>query len=362
MRQTILLPLSLFAVFFILSIAGCTSGNKKKGNSIPVQTRGYLSELKSKNPNAGIVVIQVHNDSVSITCTGLADWENKTPVTENTIYEIGSVTKLFTAITAQKLVNRSIIKWNDALDSSLPGVPTNIHDGTLLNNLVSHTAGFPALPAFFTDSSGPVKNPYALVTEEKMLRYLLTCNDKQKPSYDNYNYSNFGMGLLGYILTRKTGKDFERLIKDEISNPLRMMNTGIAVTDSGFFAKGYDKDGNPEAWWNLGMIPGSGGLRSNANDMALFLKACLPGGKLDSLIKPMLQPLGKSPEGSVCYGWQKSVFNETGDVYWHVGGTGGFRSYLGICRERKTGVVVLVNQAIDEIDQVGKKIMLITAR
>lgn len=355
------IPVNIFRlVTAFIFLTGCTA-SKKETTGYRGLTKEYLSEIISQHPGMGLVVVQVKNDSVLTSRAGNANKETGTPVDDNTLFEIGSVTKLFTAMLAQKYVNRKLIGWNDNIAGSIPGVSFSINDSTTLRHLVSHTSGFAALPAFFTDSAGPVTNPYALVTEEKMIRYLSSFNDKQPPSFDNYNYSNFGMGLLGYMLEKRTGKTYEALVKESITVPLGMQYTTITVPPSEPFATGYDKNGVATPYWDLGRIPGSGGFRSNAHDMALFLKACLPGGALDSIVQPMLQPLGKSPDGEIGYAWQKTSIPGTGDVYWHVGGTGGFRSYLGINPSKRTGVVVLTNQVIDGIDQVGKKFMIITS-
>lgn len=355
------IPVNFYRLFTaLIFLTGCTASNKEKGG-VHERSGKYLKEIADRHPSMGLVLVQVKDDSVFTYVTGKASKETGVPVSRNTLFEIGSVTKLFTAILAQKYVNRKLIGWNDNIAGSIPDVSFSINDSTTLKHLVSHTAGFPALPAFFTDSAPPVTNPYALVTEEKMVRYLSSFNDKQPPSFDNYNYSNFGMGLLGYMLEKRTGKNFEKLVSEEIAGPLGMNGTSITVTDSAALAIGYDKNGVATPYWGLGQIPGSGGLRSSAKDMAVFLKACLPGGALDSIVQPMLQPLGKSPEGAICYGWQKTAIEGTGDVYWHVGGTGGFRSYLGINPSKRTGVVVLTNQVIDGIDEIGKKFMIITS-
>jgi serine-type D-Ala-D-Ala carboxypeptidase/endopeptidase len=344
----------LAIIITALLFANCKSNNKKPAND----TLKYLLDVSEKNQSAAVVMIQVKGNGSEITSLGFADKEKYDKVTESTLFEIGSVTKVFTAALAQMYVEKGIINWNDDLVKALPGVPLKINDSTTLKNLVSHTSGFPALPAFFTDSMPPTINPYATVSEEKMVRYLASFNDKEKPSFTNYNYSNFGMGLLGYLLTKKTGKDFETLIKDEICTPLDMHHTGIKVSDTAPFAKGYDAKGILTPYWGLGAIEGSGALRSNGEDMVKFLKACLPGGKLNRIMNVLQQPLAKTPDGWGCYGWKKMSIENTGDIFWHVGGTGGFRSYIGICNEKKTGIVVLVNQAIDKIDEIGKKLLL----
>lgn len=252
-----------------------------------------------------------------------------------TVYEIGSITKVFTAVLLADMVERGEVALTDPVGKFLPeGVKVPERGGkqiTLLD-LVTHTSGLPRLPTNLQPKD--VANPYADYTVADLYTFL---NGYVLPRDigAQAEYSNLGMGLLGHALALRAGKDYPALVRERILAPLGMKEEGT-------LAAGHDEKLRPAKHWDLPVLAGAGALRSTVNDMLLFAKAAC------GLKKSKLDGAFARTRGPVALAWQKN-----GDeVYWHGGGTGGFRSFLGCSMKSGTAAVVLSNVAIG-VDDVG---------
>jgi serine-type D-Ala-D-Ala carboxypeptidase/endopeptidase len=321
----------------------------------------YIAE--GKYP--GMLVGVVQGDKVYIKGFGVADKEMKVPVTENTLFEIGSITKVFTTEIAQQLAEQKQLNWDDNFIKYLPaGVQVKTDDSTTLRHLASHTSGLPGLPKmWFPKLEANECDPYSTLTIEDVYKYLATYEEKKKPSPEGYEYSNLGMGLLGHILEWKTGKTYEALLQEYICRPLGMPSTSTVATDSNAFATGYDEKGNKTCHWALPVLYGAGVIKSNGVDMIKFLRANMGGSSaLSQSFKRTQQPVTSFTGGKIAYGWHidnisGKIFG-LGSVIWHNGGTGGFRSYMGFAPEKNRGIIVMVNQPTEDFDDEAVKLLI----
>jgi D-alanyl-D-alanine-carboxypeptidase/D-alanyl-D-alanine-endopeptidase len=277
------------------------------------------------------------------------------------VFEIGSITKVFTSLALADMIERGEVKPDDPVASFLPpGVKVPSRNGrqiTLLD-LSMQISGLPRLPDNLKPAD-PV-NPYvdydAARLYDFLSRYTLTRDPGQK-----YEYSNLGAGLLGQALALKAGMSYEELIRRRILAPLGMTSTSITLPDplKKRLAPGYDGSLHPAKNWDFAALAGCGALRSTANDMLKFLAANLEltGSPLKAAMRRMRSVRKETgvPDLEIAMAWH-ILTRFGGDLYWHNGGTAGYRSFAGYNLEKKEGVVVLCNTFLDN-DDLGRHIL-----
>lgn len=268
----------------------------------------------------------------------------------DTVFEIGSITKVFTSLVLSDMVLKGEVKLDDPVQKYLPNavrVPERGGRQITLLDLATQSSGLPRMPANFTPKDGA--NPYADYTPEQLWQSL---NGYSLPRDigAKYEYSNLGVGLLGQALTRRAGVDYETLIRTRVASPLGMKDTVVALTPAlqARLARGHTATGEPAANWDLPTLAGAGALRSTTNDMLTFLAAEL-GFKttpLKAAMDAQLTPRrpGPGPNVEVALGWHITK-PPAGEVIWHNGGTGGYRTFFGFDPKARVGVVVLTNMA-----------------
>jgi CubicO group peptidase (beta-lactamase class C family) len=260
------------------------------------------------------------------------------------IFEIGSITKVFTALLLARLAEAGTVSIDEPV---LPG-----HAATLAD-LASHTAGFPHLPrGMLLSRSVDPDDPYATFGDAEMAAALETVKLKRP---GKVRYSNFGGGLLGHRLAQRAGCGYGELVEREICRPLGLVDTHADVPSGKLnrFADGHNRRGKPVPHWHLDALAGAGVLRSTADDLLTFLEFQLA---------PPATPLGVAARRTqimraghrrleVGLGWMRSA-----GVLWHNGGTGGFRTFAGFAPERAAGVVVLSSSA-RSVDELGMELL-----
>ena len=279
------------------------------------------------------------------------------PVDGDTIFEIGSVTKVFTALLLADMVAKGEVALTDPVSKYLPATVKLAGSKPItLEQLATHTSGLPRLPSNFAPKD--VTNPYADYTPEKLYEFLASHRPAGEPG-SRYDYSNLGTGLLGHALALRAGTDFETLVRKRILEPLGMKSTSFAVPEESKarLAAGHDASLAPARNWEFSALAGVGALRSTANDMLTFLAAAM--GLVESpLAKPMAAMLAArrtsgTPGLEIALGWHIAQINGR-DIVWHNGGTGGYRSFVGFDPKRRAGVVVLSNVSTAAgVDDIG---------
>jgi CubicO group peptidase (beta-lactamase class C family) len=229
-------------------------------------------------------------------------------------------------------------------------------------DLATHRSGLPRLPTNF-EPSNPA-NPYADFGAEELYDFL-SRYELERDIGAEFEYSNLGVGLLGYALARAADDvDYGTLVRERILSPLGMEKSGIELTDEmrRWMAQGHDERGNPVPRWDSGVLAGAGGLESDMRDMLRFLEANVgaPQSVLEEAMRDahMARPVGEpgavpgsgASSPAIGLNW---LTVPAGDsvIVWHNGATGGFRSFIGFDPSRDIGVVVLTNsgQSVDDI-------------
>src|SRR5580658_7913100 len=266
----------------------------------------------------------------------------------DTIFEIGSVTKVFTSLVLADMVNRKEVALDDPAAKYLPEnvkMPERSGKSITLLDLSTHSSGLPPLP-------GNLK-PEGDYSMEDLYQFLSGYTLPRDPGSE-YEYSNLGAGLLGHLLACHAGTDYESLIRSRIARPLGMPDTGITLSSSmnQRMATGQNAMLVPVANSDLPTpLAGAGALRSSANDMLTFLEAFLgyKESPLAPAMKAMLEVRRPAGQATIGLGW--IIMSANGrEIAWHNGGTGGFRSFVGYDPKERIGVVVLSNAGgVDDI-------------
>jgi len=310
----------------------------------------------------GIVIGLVDEKGVRVITYGKANQDGNRALDGNTVFEIGSVTKVFTATLLADMVERGEVSLNDPISKYLPKtVKTPTRDGkeiTLLD-LATQTSGLPRLPSNFAPKDP--QNPYADYSVEQLYAFLSSYT-LTRGIGEKYEYSNFGVGLLGHILALRAGTDYETLVRQRISEPLRMSDTKIKLTPEMLarLATGHNQALKPVPNWDLPTLAGAGALRSTVNDMLKFVAANL-GLSKSSLFVAMQkaqQSQREAGQADLTIGLNWHILKKfDSEMIWHNGGTAGYHSFIGLDRKNRRGVVVLSNSAND-VDDIGRHLLV----
>jgi CubicO group peptidase (beta-lactamase class C family) len=305
----------------------------------------------------GVVVAALAGESVEARGAGRLDGQRETAPDTGTLFEIGSVTKVFTALALARLAVAGTVDLDEPVRALLPDgarVPTRGGAEITLRHLATHTSGLPRLPKGMLRSAllhPRTPDPYAGCTADLLLQQLAHTTLRTTPGKRS-RYSNLGAGLLGLALAARAGTDYETLIVQNICQPLGMHDTRITLDDGqrDRFAQGHNRGRHPVAPWHLADLAGAGGLRSTATDLLAFARAQIDGGpgELAAAIRLSRDVKHRLNSRSWMHlGWLGMRLPRLGahPVLFHNGKTGGFFALIIVVPVEEVAVVVLSNTA-----------------
>ncbi len=315
------------------------------------------NRVKTAKRAVGIVAGTVDASGTQVFAAGTTSAGGDQTLNGDTIFEIGSITKVFTSLLLADMIERGEVKADDPVSKYLPDhaeVPSRNGKQITLLNLSMQNSGLPRLP----DNLKPADpaDPYADYDGKKLLAFLAAYKLTRDPG-EKYEYSNLAVGLLGFALACRAGTSYEELVRTRIFKPLHMDSSTVTLSadQKRRLARGYNAEWKPVKNWNLDALAGAGAIRSTANDMLKFLAANL-GLTQTPLSAAMLRMRSvradtSMPQVQIAMAWHiSSQFPP--DIFWHNGGTAGYRSFAGMEMGGKRGVVVLCNTFFD-IDNLG---------
>lgn len=311
--------------------------------------------VKREKRTPGLVAAWLDEHGSHLVSYGTRD--GSSPVDGNTVFEIGSITKTFTATLLALMAERGELSLNDPAQKFLPSsvrMPQRNGRQITLLDLATQHSGLPRLPSnmAFADP----QNPYADYTVEELYAFL-SGYKLTRDIGSEYEYSNLGVGLLGHILALRAGTNYEALVVTEICQPLHMDSTRITLTPGlkARLAIGHNQKGRVTENWDIPTLAGAGALRSTANDLLKYLAA-----NMGMVQTPLSAAMAKthaiqcsagSPDMSIGLAWHiRKKFGS--EIVWHNGGTGGYHSFIGWDKTSQHGIVILSNSAND-IDDIA---------
>lgn len=279
------------------------------------------------------------------------------PPTGRTLYEIGSVTKIYTSLLLADAVQRREVTMDTAVSELLPPgvvVPSKDKQPITLKHLALHASGLPRLPPSLMQDQKP--DPYAGYGEDQLYKDMIA-TELQDPPGSRIVYSNYGAGLLGFALGKKLGPGYRAVVKERILTPLGLHDTtfGFPAGSEARRAQGTNDDLKPVNPWTFeDALAGAGALVSDVRDQLALIDAEIDasaGGKLPlrGAMRFTQEEQLESDGPNSGIGWS---IDSTGR-YWHNGGTGGFHTFISFDTKTKRGVVVLASTSTMLVDRLA---------
>ena len=280
---------------------------------------------------------------------------NETP-TDQTLYEIGSISKVFTATLLAQLVESGELAYSDTVDSLLPEnvtVPTRQQRSITLEHLATHASGLPNNPPSVIENRPD--NPFSPYPPEKLHAFLNSYQLTRNPGTE-YEYSNLGMGLLGYALSLKSETSYEVALTDRLLKPLGLLDTILSPSSEQGLRRAQGYNGvvaRPE--FKMDTLAGAGEILSTVADMLTFLEYQLE--LRQTSLRPGLEATRErrfatgTPGQDMGLGW---IITQAGSdtLRFHDGATMGHNSFAGFSTQLKRGVVVFSNARINQYSSV----------
>jgi len=320
--------------------------------------RSYIQQLNAVGLSVGIL----KDGKTYFYGYGTTAKDNGRIPDATTLFEIGSISKTFTATLLAIAIGEKKVRLNDPVNNYLPdSIPSLQYNNRVvtLRDLSNHSSAIPRMPSNFQSAVTDPKDPYRSYTVDELYSFLKHLQLTREPGKE-FEYSNTAVGLLGTILQKVYHMSYEELILKYICGPLGMNDTRVAIrqNDSATFAKGYSENGVYNGPWNLpAPFAGAGSIRSPARDMLIYADAQLgkARGSLHKAIQLTHDTTFSNHQATLGLNW---LYIKPGHekVLFHNGGTGGYRAYLAIHTRRKFAVVLLSNCAIS-VDKEGNALM-----
>ena len=307
------------------------------------------TEYAAKRADAALVIGVLQWGTNSVTGFGRVSATNSATPDGETLFEIGSATKVFTAVVLAQMVNEGTVKLDDPISRYLPKEATSPQkDGSeiCLVHLATHSSGLPRLPEDLLTTAKDQMNPYLDYHPADLYRNLSAHELKTVPG-QKMLYSNYGYGLLGHLLELKAGKPYETLVREIICAPLTMSNTVIQLSaeQRTRLSPGHDPKGAVVPNWDFAVMAPAGAFRSTANDLLKFVEANLrtQPNALSRALALAQERHYREMAGGIGLAWQIIEPVEGQKWHWHNGGTGGYVSFVGFDLTNQVGVVLLSN-------------------
>jgi D-alanyl-D-alanine-carboxypeptidase/D-alanyl-D-alanine-endopeptidase len=329
--------------------------------------RILVDRIDVQKRSVGVVVGVIEPRGHRVIAYGNLEKGDNRRLDGDSIFEIGSITKVFTALVAAEMAQSGELKLDDPIATYLPAsvkMPERKGRQVTIADLATHTSGLPRMPANFRPKDP--ENPYADYSVDALYAFLSSYQLHHDVGV-KFEYSNLGFGLLGIGLAQRAGMGYEKLVVTRICDPLGMSSTRITLSGPmrHRLAVGHSADLVKVSPWDIPTLAGAGALRSSANDLLAFLAGVM--GYSDSpraaalaaaqkLALSISRPTGE-PFIDAGLGWTIDT-RGGGEIVWKNGGTGGYRTFIGYSPRTGVGVVALSNAATEDgVDDLGLNLL-----
>ncbi|MDB5039277.1 MAG: Beta-lactamase [Candidatus Eremiobacteraeota bacterium] len=343
-----------FALAPSLTAAGAAPSLTPPSNA---DVQALLDARVAHDAGTGIIVGIVDRGVTTILKAGSSGTAR--PLDERSLFEIGSVTKTFTATVLADMALRREVTLDEPVQRCLPGgtsVPSRHGKPITLLSLATQHSALPRMP----DNMHPRKadDPYADYTFAQLAAFLKGYSLTRDPGAQ-FEYSNLGIGLLGDALADCAHTAYPRLVQARVFGPLGMRETSalpigaLTPVQSGLLVVGRTVDGTPAAPWNFDAIAPAGAIRSNVHDMLQYVRCNLGLGPLAKTCLYAQQPRSTFPGNQIGLVWWTGGLVP---IVHHGGDTSGFHASVAISPDHQRGVVVLANGG-DSVDVLAEHLV-----
>lgn len=352
MKSCRIIPILLLITFVTLQ---CQKGPEETDfKGLPSEVVESIERRIEEGLTPGIALAIIDSSGIQYFSFGKTARFGK-KVDENTIYEIGSISKVFTGILLAQQVLDGELKLEDGINNYLPEnikVPVMGEKEITFGSLTDHTSGLPRMPGNFNPADPG--NPFADYTVDQMYQFISNYHPVRAVGSE-FEYSNLAMGLLGHLLAMNKGITYEELMIKTIALPLDMNDTGIKLTQrmKENLAPGHNGRRVVDNW-DIPTLAGAGAIRSSTSDMAKFVSANL--GYMNSSLMEAMELSHQirhdmAGDRSIAMAWH-IMKGDKGNIICHGGATGGYRTFIGFVKETGKGVVLLTNSS-EGADDIG---------
>lgn len=337
---------SMFRIYFILALfISNVQYNYGQGDDLRVEIDKiirYDTDIDFKK-TPGFVVSVIDNNATYHFPFGRKNMAEKTPPSANDIFEIGSVTKVFTSELIQILAEESLLHLDDKVNDYLPDEWQNPRLADLtIGDLVYHQSGLPKRPAFFGKKEKDGRNPYAAYNKNDLLAYYRD----YIPDRKSFEYSHTNYALLEIIIEKVTDMSYQDVIEEKIFSKLNMTNSFVDFPEKkeNLLCPGHDRSKKNTTPWTFASFKGSEGVKSSSEDLTKFVKNILDNHDKNA---PTTESFNKKL--GIEMGWHAIHMNDF-DILTHTGKTTGHNAFVAMVRETKTAVIILANSSIGTED------------
>lgn len=309
--------------------------SNKTDSMIDREARKYLQQY----PKARL--------SFAIVQPGKTDYyfyaDGQLPDTQS-VYELGSITKTYIGWLTAQAVTEGKLNTEADIRTYLVGTYKNLEkegQAILVKHLLNHSSGLPRLPENYLGKIKDHKNPYASYGNEQLLQSLHTTTLKTKPG-TRIAYSNFGYGILGYILEQVYQQPLEQLLNAKLQSALTLGPVSFKTVPG--MVQGHDEQMNAVPDWEFRAMAGAGAIKTTISSTAAFLRKQITAQ--DKAVQLSQNVIDTGIEPQTAWAWQVNTLkNQADTLFWHNGMTGGFSSFYGFFKQKKTGLIMLSNVA-----------------
>lgn len=318
-------------------------GGRPGAGSADDVVRDHLGPFAERLPAGGVVVgVVCGDDADEVVTFGGASIDR--------IFEIGSITKVFTGILLAEMTGRGEVTLEDSAQKFLGGgarMPREPNREITLFDLATHSSGLPRLPPSMRRADPD--NPYADFTVDDLIEGL-AATELEYPIGNRVLYSNYGYGLLGHVLGLAAGVAFGELVRERVSATLGLSETFVQLPPAleTRRERGHGATGDVVPHWDIPSLPGAGALQTPIGDMLRFVRANLEPESTPiaaAIEEAQRARLDRGERQRMGFGWVVYERADGSVALAKTGGTGGFRSVVAFHRPTSTGVAVLVNCA-----------------
>ncbi len=337
--------LILIVFFFLPDIDGqetkiLNAQRNYSGKISTAQERLLCEKAKGFPDNTQLSIVLIKNGKPSFFGFRLENDTLERLDNHHKVFEIGSITKVFTSTLLAQLVTENKVKLDDPVGNYLD-VLLKDNQQITFRQLSNHTSGLPRMPSNLIITN-PL-NPYKGYGEANLRQYLSDKMVLQSKPSEQYAYSNLGSGLLGYLVGRIDKRSYDKSLQERIFGKYGMT---VSTTDRQLIAdrlvKGLGPEGAETPNWDFSVLAGCGGIYSSTDDLAKFALA-----QFDESDKAIALTHRKTFDINnnlgIGLGWHIVVTARGDEWLWHNGKTGGYTSSMVLDTARKTGVIILSN-------------------
>ncbi|MCU0471655.1 MAG: beta-lactamase family protein [Arcicella sp.] len=303
-----------------------------------------IKDNYQKNPDISVSVGYIKNNEAFFTAYGKLSKESQIDVDKNSIFELASITKILTSNLIAQAAIENKIKLDDYIDNYLPEqyvLDKNLKNKIKIADLASHQSGLPDIDFGKLIEMNP-QQPVSSVTEKTLTDIINTCTELK--DYGKYRYSTIGYTLLGQILEKVYGKNYDEIIREKILVPLKMTQTLTKDFNVKNRTMGYNPNGGAQELFEWNVTAPAGLVKSNAMDMITYLKSVLNKETKVGMASVMTEKIIYKDEKREMGLGLNIVTDDKNTIYMKSGDSMGQCSILCYNRVQSWGIILLLNQ------------------